>query len=689
MDGGIAGRDRAHADRALGVERGQLVEGAVGLEHVAFGADLAHLAERAAGEQAVVGRRGRTRQAPADAAFLEDHRGRVRGDDALGDFGVLLVEAGAFLVGHLRQLEVGGKFVHVADRGLVGRDVRRQDRERAEVRAARQQEGASRGGVARLAESLEEPVALAAATIVRGVLEGDARLGDVAVGLRPDPGAGDVGGNLDPPRRLVGLERDFAPGLPPAVAEGVDLQREGRGRRPVVREEDRALGETGEEEGVGGDAGFRGFVHPHAAPAEGRAELVRRVERGEPEVGLRLAGAGERALGGTLVEELRFGGVVATEDEATLPRREVADDLEVGGARRDAGGLLGREVRGELPEEPVHGHQARAFLADVADARPFGVPAVCAVVRVAALRQAVARPLAVFHHHEDDRAEIPADGPDRILGRVGVAGEAAGPGDFGELVAADERPVACAVEGAERAARDRRVDERLGALLAVVRDDDLALARVESLAVVAGQRRRERRGAGFGGLAGLGLVLDLLDQAFDREGADIHLVEAVLHGREVDLVRRVREVTGVAGVAAGHELRGDDPHRAVRADEIRPDDQLVRLLVDHAVRRRAPDAFGAHDQPEVGRDLVELVARAVRQVRTVGDDPQAIGPRHDGAGAAFAFVVEVGELGVDAGPFLRRGGEGQGRRHGGDPEESREHPPTFRLRRAWASLDRS
>ena len=39
--------------------------------------------------------------------------------------------------------------------------------------------------------------------------------------------------------------------------------------------------------------------------------------------------------------------------------------------------------------------------------------------------------------------------------------------------------------------------------------------------------------------------------------------------------------------------------------------------------------------------------------------------------------------------FLRRGGEGQGRRHGGEPEESREHPATFRLRRAWASLDRS
>ena len=292
-----------------------------------------------------------------------------------------------------------------------------------------------------------------------------------------------------------------------------------------------------------------------------------------------------------------------------------------------------------------------------------------AVVRVAAFGQAVARPLAFFHHHEDHRAEIPADGPDRVLGRVGVAGQAAGSGDFGELVAADERPVAFAVEGAERAARDRRVDERLGALLAVVRDDDLALAGVESLAVITGQRRRDRRGADLCGLAGFGLVLDLLDQAFDREGADVHFVEAVLHRGEVDLVRRVREMAGVTGVAAGHELRRDDAHLAVGADEVRPDDQLIGLLVDHAVRRRAADAFRAHDLLEVRREFIELVARAVRQVRAVGDDPESVGPRHDGTGPALALVIEIGELGMDAGPLLRRGraeGRGRGERERGE-----------------------
>ena len=34
-------------------------------------------------------------------------------------------------------------------------------------------------------------------------------------------------------------------------------------------------------------------------------------------------------------------------------------------------------------------------------------------------------------------------------------------------------------------------------------------------------------------------------------------------------------------------------------------------------------------------------------MRPVGDDPQTTGPRHDGAGAAFAFVVVHGQIRVD------------------------------------------
>ena len=88
--------------------------------------------------------------------------------------------------------------------------------------------------VTSLAESLEERAALGDAFILRGVLEGDARLGDVAIGLRANPCTRDGRGNLDPARGFVGLQRHIGPGLPLAVAAFVYLQREGGRGRAVV-----------------------------------------------------------------------------------------------------------------------------------------------------------------------------------------------------------------------------------------------------------------------------------------------------------------------------------------------------------------------------------------------------------------------------------------------------------------------
>jgi len=83
---------------------------------------------------------------------------------------------------------------------------------------------------------------------------------------------------------------------------------------------------------------------------------------------------------------------------------------------------------------------------------------------------------------------IPAYGPYRIGGGVGVALEAAGAGDLGELVAADDGPgVGAAVPSGEGAGGD--VGPGLGFLpvLAVVGVDEQALPGVETLAVVAGE----------------------------------------------------------------------------------------------------------------------------------------------------------------------------------------------------------
>ena len=87
-------------------------------------------------------RRSRAGQAPAHATFYEDNGGFVGGDDALRDGGVFLDVGGDLGVLLLGEFEVGGEFVGVAECGLAHRHVRGQHRERAEVRAAREQEGA-------------------------------------------------------------------------------------------------------------------------------------------------------------------------------------------------------------------------------------------------------------------------------------------------------------------------------------------------------------------------------------------------------------------------------------------------------------------------------------------------------------------------------------------------------------------
>lgn len=135
----------------------------------------------------------------------------------------------------------------------------------------------------------------------------------------------------------------------------------------------------------------------------------------------------------------------------------------------------------------MHGHEELVAFADFADARPFGVPAVGAVVAVAAFGEAVGVPLVFMQAHEDERAVVPADGPEGI-GVIGVAGDAAGAADFGELVAADELPVlAGGGPGGESAGGDGGVGGDTFVAFAVVGVDEFALGGVEAFAVVAGE----------------------------------------------------------------------------------------------------------------------------------------------------------------------------------------------------------
>ena len=112
-------------------------------------------------------------------------------------------------------------------------------------------------------------------------------------------------------------------------------------------------------------------------------------------------------------------------------------------------------------------------------------------------------------------------------------------------------------------------------------------------------------------------------------------------------------MAGVAGQAARHFLRRNGADLALRVDGVRADEELVRLAVDHAVGRRAADAFGPDDLPEVRRDFIELVRRAERQVRPVTDNPQPVCPRYDRSRAALTLLVECGEMRIDAGDLNR------------------------------------
>ncbi len=100
------------------------------------------------------------------------------------------------------------------------------------------------------------------------------------------------------------------------------------------------------------------------------------------------------ALDFSLIQKLLLRRVVAAEHQAVVPAGEVPDDFQVGRARTDARCVLGGESLGEFPEHPVHGHKIiRLTLGThVADAGPFCVPAVGAIVAVAGFGKTVKTP---------------------------------------------------------------------------------------------------------------------------------------------------------------------------------------------------------------------------------------------------------------------------------------------------------
>ena len=97
----------------------------------------------------------------------------------------------------------------------------------------------------------------------------------------------------------------------------------------------------------------------------------------------------------------------------------------------------------EFPKHTVHRHQivGGCFRTDVADTRPFCVPAMSSVIAVASFGQAIKSPaFFIVAHSQQDRFMIPSGCPQRVGSRLSVSVNSSGAGYFNELIPADGFP---------------------------------------------------------------------------------------------------------------------------------------------------------------------------------------------------------------------------------------------------------
>ena len=395
LDAAVVRGDGADLRETTRVVGRQFVERPRSIEHVALRADLAadaFVAERAG---ALEGRFA-LRQAPAALVVHVEHGGGVQAQHVLRNGDVLLHPRDAGRVIGLAQLQLAVEVVAAEFAGGIAGD----EAQVLELRATRVEQAAVGSGFTGLGEAREHRSRHDGPLVRAAVVEERGGLRAVAAGRHPHPDALCLRGELGPGVAAGGDFHVVQLG-PLAVALGVHFEGEGYWLRGIVREVQRAMRIAGEHISIARYVGFHRLVKPHRAAPDGRAKLVEPRRLGEPQVRLRSAGADDFALGLAFVEELALRRVIAAEDELIIPAAEVADDLQVVRARREAGGISGAEGLGELPERAVHGHEELAA-ADLADARPLGVPAVRAVVAVRAFRQAEAVPLPGVEHLQNE-----------------------------------------------------------------------------------------------------------------------------------------------------------------------------------------------------------------------------------------------------------------------------------------------
>ena len=99
-------------------------------------------------------------------------------------------------------------------------------------------------------------------------------------------------------------------------------------------------------------------------------------------------------------------------------------------------------------------------------------------------------------------------------------------------------------------------------------------------------------------------------------------------------------MTGHTRQSAWHFLKRNHSHSPFRIDQVRPDDQLLRFLMNHPIGDSTSHAFWTDDLFQIRRDLVKFVRRSVGTMRTVGHHPEAVSPWNNGPRPTLALLVE-------------------------------------------------
>ncbi len=178
-------------------------------------------------------------------------------------------------------------------------------------------------------------------------------------------------------------------------------------------------------------------------------------------------------------------------------------------------GMVPTEGIGKIIEHSVHVHK-KLFPSDITDARPFRIPSVVRIIRIAGFRKPVPVPCSVFQDPQEHRFLIPAQCPDdiRFLRRTVNPSAAC---NFRIFIPVDNGPVF-------RFSRVAfSVPFHKGPSSSVIGVNQASLTGICAFAMGPGQ------------YALLGVCL-IRKKNTNIEGMDIHLVQPFFHGHNIYLV---------------------------------------------------------------------------------------------------------------------------------------------------------